>query len=404
MQVRRGFPQDGMMRVLITSDCLLPRWDGVARFLSEVVPRLAGRFEVTVLGPDWGAYEIPGVKVVRIPLGRIAVADIRFAKWHWQTVRDLVRDADVVFNQTLGPIGMMSILCAKRAGVPIVSYNHNVEWELAIKSLARFQRVAGFLTKVVARWFYNKCRLLVVPGDDTALLMQSTGIVTPITVVPLGVDTKKFHPPEDKAAAKVAVGIDPALSVVGFVGRIAREKDLHTLQEAFFVLHKEHPDTLLLVVGEGLRGLLQKHHTLRITGATDTVERYLQAMDVFVLPSLTETSSLATMEAMSCALPVIVTPVGSIPDYVEHEKNGWFFGRRDVEDLVQKLRYLVEKPDVRANLGLGARQTMVQRYDWDSIVKDMAGAIESVALKNKAIEKRPAAKAAGLEAMDHASR
>ena len=53
-----------------------------------------------------------------------------------------------------------------------------------------------------------------------------------------------------------------------------------------------------------------------ITGKKDDVVNYLNAMDVFVMPSLTETTCLAALEAMSCSLPVITTRVGSIKDYV----------------------------------------------------------------------------------------
>jgi len=49
------------------------------------------------------------------------------------------------------------------------------------------------------------------------------------------------------------------------------------------------------------------------------------------LPSLTETSSISTLEAMSCGLPVIATPVGSIPDYIYNRKNGLIFEKKDVK-------------------------------------------------------------------------
>jgi glycosyltransferase involved in cell wall biosynthesis len=106
-----------------------------------------------------------------------------------------------------------------------------------------------------------------------------------------------------------------------------------------------------------------------LVGATDNVVPYLQAMDVFVLPSLTETSSLATMEAMACGLPVIATPVGAIKDYIENGVNGFLFPRRDVDALAGKLDALLKSPKARDAVGKAARETIAQRHTWEQVAQ-----------------------------------
>ena len=77
-----------------------------------------------------------------------------------------------------------------------------------------------------------------------------------------------------------------------------------------------------------------------LTGPKNNLVPYYQAMDVYVLPSLSETSSLTTMEAMASGVPVITTPVGLIKEYVEDGRNGFFFPKRDADKLFQKIEYL----------------------------------------------------------------
>jgi glycosyltransferase involved in cell wall biosynthesis len=332
-------------------------------------------FDITVLCPRFEGKidDFPGITVVRLPLLPFNFGDIKFASFKRKIVRQLVSEADIVFNQSIAPVGMMTIKEASKQGVPVTSFIHSVEWELAAKSIKYLRRASMMIVKRMARGLYNKCSLLMIPGDDITVLMQNNGVQTRTSKVTLGVDVDSFVPAESKELAKRRLKIDPAKTVIGFCGRIAREKSLPTLQAAFDTVHKEHPDTLLLIVGEGLRNELRKDDNVIITGKVDNVVPYLQAMDIFVLPSLTETSSLSTMEAMACALPVIVTPVGNIPDYVSHEKNGWFFARHDTEDLSRKITYLIEKPELRSKLGVAARMTIERFYRWentaDKIVK-----------------------------------
>ncbi len=353
------------MKIVVTTDCFFPRWDGIARFLSLLLPELAKTAEVTVFAPKFPG-KIPmikGVRIVRFPLVNIRFGDIYFCKPETSVMERVIRDADVVFNQTIGPVGRAGINIAHSFKKPVVSYIHSIDWELAKRAIKRPKFVAEWFVRMLARRLYNKCSLLLVPSNEVADLLSGNGIHTKKEFVRMGVSVSVFCPPKSKFSAKARLDL-AGRRVIGFCGRIAREKDLPTLYEAFQRIHSKHRHTVLLIVGEGLEQEIPSSRSVIRVGRQDNVVPFLQAMDVFVLPSLTETSSLATMEAMSVGLPVVVTPVGNIREYVVHKKNGLLFARQDVDELVDQIVYLLKHPNIRRSLGKEARNTIVKNYSW----------------------------------------
>jgi 1,2-diacylglycerol 3-alpha-glucosyltransferase len=358
--------------LLITTDCFLPRWDGIARFLKELMPFLTQEFDVTVACPKFPGTppDVPGVSVHRFPLMNVRFGDIYFAWVTKSELLPLMERADIVFNQTLGPIGMAAVAAAKKLDVPLVGFAHSIDWELSSRAVKYGKWLVELFTKIIVRWKYNKCDVVLVPSTGVSDLLAVNGIRTRKVVVPLGVNVQRFMPPQSKAAAKKALGIDSEKLVVGFCGRIGREKDLPTLLKAFRrIQHKNNVQ--LLIVGGGIEERAFHNPRITLTGAVDNVVPYLQAMDIFVLPSLTETSSLATMEAMACGLPVIATPVGSIKEYVEDGVNGFLFARQDVDSLVEKLNALLKSPKAREMVGAAARQTITKRHTWEQVAKQI---------------------------------
>ncbi|MFC1774715.1 glycosyltransferase family 4 protein [Nanoarchaeota archaeon] len=357
-----------MKKVLITSDCFLPRWDGIARFLDELLPELKGTFKITVLAPDFGKIKrIKGIKYIRFPTIQMQFGDIYFTKFNYRKIKSIVEKQDIVFNQTIGPIGMSALTAASRLNKPIIQYVHSIDWELASKGVKRFQKLVLHAVKYLARHFHNKSSLLLVPSRAVEDKISENKITSEKKLLPLGVNTKYFSP-KNLNKSKKKLGIHPDTFIIGFVGRIGREKDLGTLYKAFKKIKKTHK-CKLLIVGEGLTDEIPKDTDVILAGSQLDVRPYLNAMDVFVLPSLTETSSLATMEAMACGLPVIVTPVGNIPEYVQDGHNGLIFSRKDVDALIERIHKLIDDPELRKVMGKNARKTIVKNYPWHRTVK-----------------------------------
>ncbi|MEM4268182.1 MAG: glycosyltransferase family 4 protein [Candidatus Woesearchaeota archaeon] len=371
-----------MKRLLIASDCFLPRWDGVARFLSEIIPRLLEDYNITVLAPDFpGEFQEPdSYEIVRFPLLKIMFGDIYFSRVKHAQVRKYISEADVVFVQTIGPIGLMAIYEAKKQKKPVVAYIHSIDWELATKSVKRFKRLVNHVVRKIANRAYNNCTLLMVPYEEAEEKLRKNRIETECVVVRLGTDTQKFKP-APKSKAKIAVNIDPKCVVIGFCGRIGREKDLMTLYRAFRKVEKIHPDTKLLIVGSGIRQLVREFSSSRniiLTGSQNNVVPYLQAMDIYVLPSLTETTSLSTLEAMSCGCAVITTPVGYVKEYIKDRENGMFFPFHNSLVLSLKIEQLINDDKLRQRLGQNARKTVEERFSWKSSAEKIKSVLQGV--------------------------
>jgi glycosyltransferase involved in cell wall biosynthesis len=371
-----------MKKLVIATDSFLPRWDGVARFLKEIIPKLSKKYNITVLAPNFGS-AIKGfenVRVVRFPILNFQVGDYPPAKLPFSKLKPYIKEADIVWTQSLGSIGASSIIYGKRYKKKVIAYTHSVEWELVSKAVKHFQGITRLITKLFARYLYNKCDALLVPTPNVGAIFRANKIKTPKLVVNLGLDSDKFIPPKDKRLAKKRLNIPPSSRVIGFVGRIVREKDLKTLVKAFRKLKKDNPDLHLLVVGGGILKEfkdIRRKRDAHFTGSKDNVLPYLQAMDVYVLPSLTETTSLSTLEAMSTGLAVITTRVGSIPTYIINKENGLFFKKRSSKDLVKKLELLLKNPPLIAQLGKEARKTIIKRFSWTRTVNEIDDILSS---------------------------
>jgi len=373
-------------KLLIATDNFLPRWDGISRFLSEIIPRLKDKYEITVIAPDFGPYDAgwgESVRIIKIPIMKFRIGDFHPSKFDYKLIKQEVKKSDVVFSQTIGSIGLLTIRAAKSCKKKIVCYIHSIEWELVTRAMGLFllKKYVGSLTKIAVRRIYNKPDLLIVPSENTAELLSWQKIKTKKKVVHLGVDTKKFIPPSSKEEAKKKIGLAPEMFIIGQHGRLGREKDLPTLLRAFIIVRKSYPNTLLLIVGEGLESIRKKLVSVEgvlLPGSTNNVVPYLQAMDLYCLPSLTETTSLATLEAMACGVPVIANKVGFVRDYIRPRINGLFFKERNSYDLAREIMFLIREETLRRKISLEARKTVEKEFNWDKTAKEIEETIEEM--------------------------
>ena len=200
---------------------------------------------------------------------------------------------------------------------------------------------------------------------------------TPKTVKPLALLPERWHRLDD-------------ILVVGTVGRLTPVKDQQLLLQAVAKLRIEHPELggrlRVIIVGDGpLRSTLAQmveqlalQDVVWLAGDRDDVPDVLQAMDVFVLPSLGEGISNTVLEAMASGLPVVATAVGGNVELVEEGFNGSLFSVGDSGALSDALLSLLLNDQERVRQGANARQRVCSRFDWDCTVKDYLGVYDEL--------------------------
>lgn len=369
-------------RLLIATDNFLPRWDGVARFLSAVIPGLLDQYEVTVIAPNFGHIEHEGYHLVQIPLRRGSYGDLRFAKFKPLLIHKEIKKADVVFTQTIGPIGGTSIFLAKKSGKPLVSFVHSMESELVPMAVGP-SPMRSFLYSFM-RWYttilYGRPHLLITPSESVDDQLSWQGITTRKQVVRLGVDTKKFSPGTAKTLRK-KLGFEEDDIIIGQHGRLAHEKDLKTLLRAFLRVQKKYKQAKLMIVADGLpeiKRIFTNREGIILPGPQSDVVPYLRATDIFALTSLTETTCLSALEAMSVGLPVITTPVGFVKDYVDDGKNGLFFPFHDAYKLSTHLEWAINHPTLAKRMGEKARELVEEEFSWEITIKSIIGCLDNI--------------------------
>jgi len=82
------------------------------------------------------------------------------------------------------------------------------------------------------------------------------------------------------------------------------------------------------------------------------------------MPSLTETTCLSVLEAMSCQLAVVSTEVGFIKSYIRNGYNGLFFEKQNQYPLAKNIQRLISDTEFRKTLGVNARKTVIEQFSW----------------------------------------
>ncbi|WP_372972230.1 glycosyltransferase [Marinobacter sp.] len=183
---------------------------------------------------------------------------------------------------------------------------------------------------------------------------------------------------EDVSRLKQKLGIPENHRVMGTVARLDPVKNQVMMLEAFAQVSKKYPHNWLLMVGDGPdRQMLEdKAKELAIdertifVGFIDQPALYLAAMDLFLLTSNTEGTSMTLLEAMSLGIPSVVTDVGGNPEIIEQGKTGLVTPIADVDSFARSIEQLIKQPELMTHQGERAQQVFFERFSVASMVEN----------------------------------
>lgn len=278
--------------------------------------------------------------------------------------------ADVIHSHNLGTLIYAALATFGGRTHPIVHGEHGQvqKQDLTPKRLAQ------------RRWLFKLCQSVHVVSSSVRDNLQDLGLdpKKKIVVTPNGVDSQRFSPTPDRAAAKQALGFPGDAFVIGIVGRLVALKRHEMLFAAFAQLAPQWPGLHLLVVGDGgaerepLIAAMKAHpfaDRLLWAGHQNDLPKYYRAMDLLAAPSEIEGLSNAVLEAMACAVPVLAHSACGNAEVIEDGLTGFLADIHDADTLAQCIEAPLKAPALLARCGTGARETVLKRYSMEAMAE-----------------------------------
>lgn len=347
------------------------------RVLTEAAGMIRRGHRVTLLCPENGylfnAARERGLPAVAMAVGSKSLASVRAVRGWLKT-----NAVDVVNTHSSADTWVVALaFLALRHAPPLVRTRH-------------ISTAVG--NNPASRWLYQRATAhIVTTGEPLRRQLIAHNRFDPerITSVPSGIDTGHFVP-GDRDSARRRLGIAAAGLLVGTVASLIPWKGHRYLLQAFAQLADK--SARLVIVGDGspeLRADMARQiaslgigERVLMAGYREDVLPWLQAMDVFVLASYgNEGLPQALLQAMACGLPVVTTPVGSIPEAVDPERTGILVPPAQVEPLRQAMGRLLDSPDLRRSLGARAAEVAAQRFGMQPMLDTMETVFRSVRRK-----------------------
>ncbi|MGZ4474827.1 MAG: glycosyltransferase family 4 protein [Nocardioides sp.] len=355
------------LRVLVVSESFLPQINGVTNSVRRVLEHLAAEGHEAELVAPTGPATYAGFKVTRARGASLPFyKDFRIGLETRRRLRVVMQRfrPDVIHIASPATLGYQAAKVAAELGIPSVAIYQTDMVGFAQRYEARYGIPGGSRAMAaLTRKIHLKVDRTLAPS--TASLTQLDQLGVPRTVLwPRGVDVESFHPSRVDHDLRARLAPDGRL-IVGYVGRLAAEKELPLLT------HLANDDRYaLVIVGAGpeeqrLRALLPGTQFLGLLHGAELGAAYA-SLDVFVHTGRHETFCQSAQEALASGVPVVAPRSGGPVDIVDDGVTGLLYRPGDGEDLRRSVDYLAGDAVLRRTMGRSAR-VAVQGRSWQSI-------------------------------------
>lgn len=306
----------------------------------------------------------------------------------WKLYSFLIKEKPLIVHTHTPKAGILGMLAAKMAGVPIRL--HTVAGMPLLETEGTKRRILDAVEKLT-----YACATKVYPnsiGLHDIIVEQEYAAPDKLKLLGKGssngIDTDYFNPDlydlDERRNFKSSVGIPSDDVVITFVGRLVADKGINELVEAFLELQKENNNTSLLLVGPFEQELdplddlnyeqIKEHPKIFSVGYQEDVRPYFAVSDILAFPSYREGFPNVVMQAGAMGLPSVVTDINGCNEIIEEGSNGIIIPVKDALALKSALQVFVENPEVRRNLGNKARKRITENFErkhfWEVLLKE----------------------------------
>ncbi len=222
-------------------------------------------------------------------------------------------------------------------------------------------------------------RVVAVSEDVKKHLVRYEGVPEEkIAVIYNGVDLPRMISPGERQRIREQLGIGDRNFLIGTVGRFDPIKNLPLLVKAIKHASQQVPEIRAVFIGDGpcldevkeLRNRLNLTDILHLPGYRSDASSLVQALDLFVLSSFSEGTSMALLEAMAYGIPVVVTDVGGNPEIVLAGETGWVVPSNSLSDLTAAILDAALNPEKSEKFGLAGKQRFERYFTFEKMIQN----------------------------------
>ncbi|WKD51420.1 glycosyltransferase [Microbulbifer spongiae] len=344
------------MNIVMLTNTYLPHVGGVAHSIDAFSAEYRKRgHEVLVVAPEFPE-KIPGEQhVLRIhAIQNFNGSDFSVALPFSPDLSERLDrfQPDIVHAHHPFLLGMTALRVARERELPLVFTHHTLYEHYTHYVPADSQVLKRFVIELATR-YANLANLVLAPSLSIAKLLQQRGVQTPIAEVPTGVQLEQYAD-GDGGRVRRQLDIPESAFVVGHLGRLGQEKNLHFLCHAVAEFLQAEKNAHFLFAGSGplqeelqqifvRRGLSERLHMPGTVLGSWHRDSY-NAMDTFVFASTTETQGLVLSEAMASGVPVIALDANGTREIVRDRINGRLVTEGETRSFVRAILWLHQLP------------------------------------------------------------
>jgi glycosyltransferase involved in cell wall biosynthesis len=301
------------------------------------------------------------------------VADLRSLAKLCELLRHI--RPDIVHSHT-PKAGFLGTMAARIAGVPIVFLSLFGLPQMTLRGPKRV--LLDLLTRTSCRmadrtWIDSPSMKEYIISRRLCRVKKAmtVGAGSVNGVDAIGTFSPEKRGPRDRTDIRAKLGIPEDSLVLGYVGRIVRDKGMHELAEAWRILKAGQPKLRLLIVG-GMEAkdpilpedkiLFESDKDVSVPGICTDIPAYMAAMDIFVMPSYREGFGMTNIEAAAMRLPVVSTAIPGCVDSVKNGITGTLVPPRDSNSLAAAIRAYIADPGLREAHGLAGRERVLRDF------------------------------------------